>query len=375
MAGPDLLSATQQATASASFVNYNAAEVQVQERDNLARLRAEPYNPQALTAQFSHGINQHLPDGVATKISADRYTKDPVCQLVMDNIPGVTPKQHEQLVKMLRERAPNCVAYSLDDISGYSGVEPPMEINLTTTQKIITPPRRNWSSAEAEIIDEKCADLLAGRFPTCIELTESDYACNPVLAIKRAPDGTWSDKRFCINFIPINKHTELEQYKTFRADLMLDKVVRAKFLTALDLRSGFHQIPIHPAHVSKAAFWQSTHTQSPRLLAYQRMPFGLKNAPAKFQRVMDVELAGAKCTDFAFAYIDDLIIASNTWEEHMEHVERVLQMLEDCNLKIHPEKSIFATNIVEYLGHNVVGEHGITMNEAKVKAIRTLRIA
>jgi hypothetical protein len=104
------------------------------------------------------------------------------------------------------------------------------------------------------------------------------------------------------------------------------------------------------------------------------MPFGFKNAPAKFQRVMDAELQDSGCSAFAFAYIDDLLIASDTWEEHVEHVDKVLRMLKGCNLMIHPDKSVFGTNIVEYLGHNVVGSHGITMNEAKVEAIKALPV-
>jgi len=104
------------------------------------------------------------------------------------------------------------------------------------------------------------------------------------------------------------------------------------------------------------------------------MPFGLKNAPAKFQRVMDAELQRAGCTGFAYAYLDDLLVASDTWEEHIVHVRRTLRALEEANLMIHPDKSVFGTNIVEYLGHNVVGQHGITMNEAKVASIRALPV-
>jgi hypothetical protein len=105
------------------------------------------------------------------------------------------------------------------------------------------------------------------------------------------------------------------------------------------------------------------------------MPFGLKNASAKFHRVMDAELHRTGCTEFAFAYIDDMLIASHTWEEHVEHVEHVrmvMEMLQDCNLRIHRDKSVFGTNIIEYFGHNVVACHGITMNEAKVEAIKVL---
>ena len=132
---------------------------------------------------------------------------------------------------------------------------------------------------------------------------------------------------------------------------------------------------MHPDSITKTAFWYvSGQNQVPQLMVYNRMPFGLKNASAKFQRVMDAEVSRSGCSEFAFAYIDDLLIASDSWEEHMVHVGKVHQMLADANLKIHPDKSVFGTNIVEYLGHDVVGQHGIAMNEAKVEAIKALPI-
>jgi hypothetical protein len=101
------------------------------------------------------------------------------------------------------------------------------------------------------------------------------------------------------------------------------------------------------------------------------MPFGFKNEPAKFQRVMAAELQDSGCSAFASAYIDDLLVASDTWEEH---VDKVMGMLKGCNLMIHPGKSVLGTGIVEYLGRNVVGSHGIAMNEAKVAAIKALHV-
>jgi Reverse transcriptase (RNA-dependent DNA polymerase). len=246
-----------------------------------------------------------------------------------------------------------------------------MNIELDTEGPIYQPPRRNYSQEELKIMDEKTDELIAAGVVQ--EVKYSKYACNPVLAAKRAPDGSWSDKRFCINFIPINKHTTLDRYGCHRAEDLFQRVATKKYLTALDLRSGFHQILMETADIVKTAFWHvSGRNQPPRLLAYNRMPFGLKNASAKFQRVMDAELQRAGCTEFAFAYIDDLLIASDTWEEHVEHVKKILEMLQECNLRIHPDKSVFGTNIIEYLGHNVVAGHGITMNEAKVEAIKVL---
>jgi hypothetical protein len=72
----------------------------------------------------------------------------------------------------------------------------------------------------------------------------------------------WSDHRFCINFTHINKHTESDQYSAHRADDLFARVVKAKFLTALDLRPGYHQIPMHGDSVSKTAFWWSINTPS-----------------------------------------------------------------------------------------------------------------
>ena len=360
------------ATVGATVPNYGSPEQQRLAREQLDVIRRQPYRPRQIADQFSHGINSHLPHGVSSRVQPSRYVKDEICQLVIDKVPGVSDQQFQQFRDMLRDYAPHTVAYSLDDITGYTGVEPPVTINLDTTARIFIPARRNWTPAEEPIVDEKVQELLAGADPVCVRVAESDYACNPTLAMKRAPNGEWSDKRFCINFIPINRHTELDRYGSHKTEVMLQRVVKGRFLTALDLRSGFHQIPMHPDHICKTAFWWSTSLQPPQLVAYKRMPFGLKNASAKFQRVMDAELARFNCTEFAFAYIDDLIIVSDTWEDHVKHVKAVLHMLKECNLKIHPEKSVFATDVVEYLGHNIIGRYGIAMNESKVEAIKSL---
>ncbi len=360
-----------QVMAAAGEAAFMSAEHVARAKQDLEHAKSQPYSGSDEALRFSHSINAHLPEGKTSSIDPKRYVKDDKCGLVMDRVPGVSDEQLGQMRDMLREYAPHTVAYNMEQITGYRGVEPPMEIPLTTTAPIFCPARRNWSPAELEIIDEKCTELLDAGI--CVKISGSDYACNPVLAMKRAPDGTWSDKRFCVNFIPINKHTELDRYGSHKADDLFQRVVRAKFLTALDLRSGFHQIPMAPDSIAKTAFWYvSGRNQPPQLLAYERMPFGLKNASAKFQRVMDAELARSGNTEFAFAYIDDLLVASDTYEEHVEHVRRIMAMLREANLKIHPDKSVFGTNIIEYLGHNVIGQHGITMNEAKVESIKAL---
>ena len=370
-----LLVLTVSAIASPQQGNFSEPAVKQAALEQLSILQQLPYNPDSIAKQFSHDINSWLPDGAKSSIDSDEYWQDPETQLMHHKLPAavVSDAQFQKLVDVTRKHAlsdKSCVAYSLDDITGYSGLEKPMSIELGDVKRIFAPPRRNYTPLELDIIEAKVTELL--KSGVVVPVTSSNFACNVVLAAKRAPDGSWSDKRFCVNFIPINKHTVLDNYGSHKAAQLLQAVSQKKFLTALDLRSGFHQIMMEQADISKTAFWYMRKNQPPQLMAYTRMPFGLKNASAKFQQVMDAELVRHGCNDFAYAYIDDLIIASDTWEEHCEHVDRVLNMLSECNLKIHPSKSLFGSNVLEYLGHNVVAGHGITMNEAKVMAIKSL---
>jgi len=208
LADPTRLSTFRQLTAINGNAAYLSKEHQELALKQLQELRAHPHDPQALAKQFNHSINSHLPEGTATQVDPSRYVKDEKSGLVMDRVPGVTDEQLTAMRNMLQELARSTVAYDMEQITGYHGQEPPMQINLNTTTPIYAAPRRNWSPAELDIIKEKCDELIRSKIVSPISST--DYACNPVLAMKRAPDGTWSDKRFCVNYIPINRHTELD---------------------------------------------------------------------------------------------------------------------------------------------------------------------
>jgi hypothetical protein len=109
---------------------------------------------------------------------------------------------------MLAGLAPDMVAYDMSQIMGYQGIEAILQINLDAAARIYENPRCQWSRAELEIIDQKCLKLI--KHGIVRKVVESNYACNPVLAMKRAPDDTWSDKRCRVNFILINNYTELD---------------------------------------------------------------------------------------------------------------------------------------------------------------------
>lgn len=139
-----------------------------------------------------------------------------------------------------------------------------------------------------------------------------------------------------------------------------------RYLSKLDLRSGFYQLPLHPDDCCKTAFWWRK-----RLFQFTRMPFGLRNATAAFQRVVDQELRRAGLTGCAKVFVDDILIHSDTFEDHVRHVEAVLQCLQRCRLRAHPRKSTFGCERVEYLGHLVTTD-GLEPLAAKVAAMAQL---
>jgi hypothetical protein len=101
---------------------------------------------------------------------------------------------------------------------------------------------------------------------------------------------------------------------------------------------------------------------------FTKLPFGVNNGPATYQRCMDLILTGLKGID-CLAYLDDLICYSATMKEHADKLERIFQRSEQANFKIQPNKCVFATDTVEYLGH-IVNKEGVKQDPKKTRAVR-----
>ena len=137
---------------------------------------------------------------------------------------------------------------------------------------------------------------------------------------------------------------------------------RARYFTSLDAASGYWQVPVREEDQDKTTF-----VCSRGLFKFRVMPFGLCNAPATFQRMMDVLFAGlhGKCVQ---VYIDDIIVYSDTWEEHVAHLREVLARLRRFNLKLKLSKCNFVQALVAFLGH-IVSAGGVRPDPKKVAAI------
>ena len=154
--------------------------------------------------------------------------------------------------------------------------------------------------------------------------------------------------RLCIDFRKLNGVTEPDPYYMCTLEEILEKVGDSRCLSKLDLSKGFYQIGVEPNSVDKTAFISPFGKFS-----FSRMPFGLRNAPAVFQRTMEEVLRG--CYHCSAPYIDDILIFSKDGVVHGDHLRMVLGALEENGLTIKLEKCQFGMNRLEYLGHLIGG--------------------
>lgn len=170
----------------------------------------------------------------------------------------------------------------------------------------------------------------------------------------------------CVDFRKINENSVRDAYPMPNIPSILSRLQTARYVSSIDLESGYWQIPIRPEDRQFTAF------VAPRrgLFQWRVMPFGLHSAPATFQRLLDTVI-GQKFESFAVAYLDDIIIFSETFDEHMSHLQTILHELRKANLRINEKKFVFCNTELRYLGH-VVGQAGIQTDPEKVKAISEL---
>ncbi|MGH0153042.1 UNVERIFIED_CONTAM: hypothetical protein FKN15_023917, partial [Acipenser sinensis] len=181
---------------------------------------------------------------------------------------------------------------------------------------------------------------------------------SPIVMIAKR-NGTW---RFCNDFRQLNNVSKFDAYPMPRVDELIEKLGKEEYLTTLDLTKGYWQIPLTPDSREKTAFatpWG--------LFQYKVMPFGLHGAPATFQRLMDKILRPH--VEYASAYIDDIVIHSESWKDHVQKVEAVLNSLREAGLTANPEKCFVGLKEAKYLGY-VVGGGRIKPQLNKIDAIK-----
>ncbi|CAF1432643.1 unnamed protein product [Rotaria sordida] len=228
------------------------------------------------------------------------------------------------------------------------------QINLVPGAQPFNSPPFRYAPIRKQIIEQNIKEMLDQGI---ISPSTSPWASPVILVPKK--DG---NLRFCIDYRKLNAVTIRDAYPLPRIDDTLDSLRQAKFVSTLDLRSGYWQVEMDQDSRNKTAF--VTHKG---LFEFNVMPFGLTNAPATFQRLMDIVLAGLKW-QCCLVYIDDVVIFSPTFEQHVKDLEKVFQALQSANLTLKTSKCQFCRREMRYLGH-IITQNGIKPDPDLIKSV------
>ena len=239
--------------------------------------------------------------------------------------------------------------------------------SVPLTQSPYTLPLKHydWVGKEIETLEK------AG----IIEQSLSPWASPVIVVLKKSAPDKPPRRRLCVDYRRVNalrqevKHTDrstecLTLYPLPKIDEMFAKLGGATIFSTIDLRSTYYYIGLTRESQAKSAFvvpigkWQ-----------FKRTPFGLSQAPAYFQLLIDQVLMG--CGDFVMGYLDDIIVFSKTEQEHLYHLEEIFKRLKHFDLKMNREKSSFFKRHIQYLGH-LVSEKGFEPLPEKLEAVRTM---
>ncbi|KAL7878188.1 hypothetical protein SRHO_G00048310 [Serrasalmus rhombeus] len=262
----------------------------------------------------------------------------------------IPPEWRKRLSQKLSERTQ---VFSVEDWDVGLAKDVEHHIRLTDPRPFRERSRR-IAPADIDDVRRHLQELLAAGI---IKESRSPYASPIVIARKKT-----GKIRMCIDYRTLNSRTIPDQYTVPRIDDALDCLAGSKWFSVLDLRSGYYQIEMAESDKEKTAFICPL-----GFFQFERMPQGIRGAPATFQRLMERAVGDMNLLQ-CLVYLDDLVVFSRTLEEHEERLLRVLDRLEEYGLKLSIDKCQFCQAQVKYVGH-IVSEAGIATDPEKIRAV------
>ena len=219
---------------------------------------------------------------------------------------------------------------------------------------------QRWAPQEAAAIRTQVDLLLAAGL---IEPSDSQWSSRLVCAPKKNEEGVKVDVRVCVDFRDINALCVKDAYPAPNIEATLDQLAGAAWFSSVDLAKGYHQVPLTERAKRICSF------RCPSgFFRYTHMPFGVMNAPAVFQRMMDLVLRGLSWVS-CMVYMDDVVVYSKSWEDHVRHICEVLQRIREAGLTVSIKKCQFGRKQILFLGY-VVSRDGVKPDPTKVQAVR-----
>lgn len=321
--------------------------------DHIERM-GDPTTPQGTAT----AATLHDPSSFATPIYADELPKKSRATrfewpLAEDQVAGIADLDDAQRRK---------VDALVQEIFGKPGEERKLGLTTRIKHKMdvqghapIRQRVRQYSPKVLEHMHAEVDKLLAAGI---IEESTSEWS-NPVVMVRK-PNNEY---RMCIDFRRVNDLTRKDPYPMKDMAGILSMLRSAKFISTIDLSQAYHQVPLDEESKPITAFA----VPGKGLYQYVRMPYGPCGAPATFQRLQD-SLIGPDLVPYAYSYLDDIILVSETFEEHLALLRLILERLAAAGLTINPEKCHFCVPEVKYLGF-VVNENGLHIDPDKVSPV------
>lgn len=284
----------------------------------------------------NHKITKEILNGIIRTAHLSNMERDELFQTIIEN-ESVLLKPNEKLT------ATSAIKHKID---------------TTDNQPIYTKSYRYPHTFKKDVEDQ-IKELFENGI---IKHSVSPYS-SPIWVVPKKLDASGKRKvRVVIDYRKINDKTISDRFPIPQIEEILDSLGKSVYFTTLDLKSGFHQIEMDPEHQAKTAF-----STALGHFEFTRMPFGLKNAPATFQRAMN-NILGEYIGVICFVYLDDIIIIGKDLKTHIINLAKVLKRLAEFNLKIQLDKCEFMRRETEFLGH-IITQEGIKPDPEKIMKI------
>lgn len=251
----------------------------------------------------------------------------------------------------LIDKFKDCFSTGMHDL-GFTNVTE-MEIHLKDNTPVVYRPYR-LAHSERKLVQDMVTDMLKHGI---VRESQSPYA-SPIVLVKKKS----GEKRLCVDYRALNSRTKRDHYPLPHIEDLLDQLSGQSLFTSLDLASGYHQIPIAEQSREKTAF-----ITSDGLYEYNRVPFGLANAPAVFQRAIHKVLSKSR-VGYVVIYMDDILIPSKTFEEGLDRLGEVLKLLKDAGFTLKMEKCHFFRERIDFLGFEI-DSNGVRPGLSKTEAV------
>ena len=338
----------------------NANRKPIAHREDWERLRQ-------VLEEFAHVEIQHVKGHAdnAGNIEADRLAREGAALHIIDEVteraflieetleqcPGLAPLTAEQRKKLdeLLKTEINPLPSKLPTVSI-------IEHHIDVRDH--PPIKQRFRKVEPPLYRSICNEVDTMMASTVIEKSESEWS-SPIVMVKKS-NGKY---RFCIDFREVNRVSKKDAYPLPLMDTILEQLRLARYISTIDLSQAYFQVPLSRKSREITAF----RVPGKGLFHFRVMPYGLTGAPATFQRLID-KILGDDLKGKAFAYLDDIIIIGETFEEHFEILQLILRRLKEAGLAINTEKSHFCRREVQYLGFRV-SEAGVQTDAEKVQPV------